>query len=378
MKNTNVHQKTSLIITLILYLLISVPNLFAQPSLKEVFKDYYLIGTAMNNYQVQGNDAAVLELVKNQFNIVTPENALKWEGIHPKPDVYNFEPVDSLVAFCERNNILVIGHTLVWHSQTPAWVFEDEEGNPATRELLLNRMKDHISTVVGRYKGRILGWDVVNEAFMEDGKLRESKWHKITGDDFIEKAFQFAFEADPDAELYYNDYNMYHEGKVKGVVEYISKIKSKGVKVDGIGLQGHWGLDYPKLEELDMAMKAYSELGVNLMITELDMDILPSAWNYTGAEISQNYELRKELNPYPDSLPDSMQTVEANRYAEFFKIFNKYKDNVSRVTFWGVNDTYSWRNHWPVRGRSAYPLLFDKNFQPKPAFYEVIKTVADK
>ncbi len=377
MKHKNIQLKIKFVFPVIIFLIICLSNSFAQKSLKEVFKDYYLVGTALNNYQVNGNDPAALELVKGQFNVITPENALKWENVHPQPGVYNFEPVDSLVSFCEKNNLLVIGHTLVWHSQTPDWVFEDEDGNPADRELLLNRMKDHILTVVGRYKGKIKGWDVVNEAFMEDGQMRDSKWRKIIGDDFIEKAFQFASEADPNTELYYNDFNMWYEDKVESVVKHIGKLKSDGVKIDGIGLQGHWGLDYPLLDELEAALKAYSGLDVNLMITEFDMDILPNPSKYTGAEISTNYELRKELNPYPDSLPDSMQTVQSNRYVDFFNLFNKYKDKISRVTFWGVNDTYTWRNNWPVKGRSAYPMLFDKNFQPKPAFYAVIKTVED-
>jgi len=378
MKYIKVQLKFFITFSLVLFFMAGVSQIFGQPSLKEVFKDYYLMGTALNNYQVQGNDPAALDLAKKQFNVVTPENMLKWEKVHPKPGVYNFEPVDSLIVFCERNNISIIGHTLIWHSQTPAWVFEDKDGKPATRELLLERMKEHILTVVGRYKGKIKGWDVVNEAFMEDGALRESKWLDIIGDAYIENAFRFAQEADPEAELYYNDFNMWYEGKVKSVVKHIAKLKFEGVKVDGIGLQGHWGLDYPELDELDAAMKAYSELDVNLVITELDLDILPNPANYTGAEISKNYELKKEFNPFPDSLPDSMQTVEADRYAEFFTIFNKYKDKVSRVTFWGISDKYSWRNNWPIKGRSAYPLIFDENFQPKPAFYAIIKTVKGK
>lgn len=376
MKYTTVELKTSLIALVILIL--SVSSLSAQTSLKEAFKDYFYIGTALNNYQVLGKDTESIKLVEKQFNSITPENSMKWENIHPKPGEYNFEPADSFVVLGEKNNMFIIGHTLLWHAQTPAWVFEDENGNPASRDLLLERLKDHIFTVVGRYKGRVNGWDVANEAILENGDMRDSKWKQIIGADFIEKAFEWAHEADPDAELYYNDYNMFHSGKVKRVVKLVNDLQTKGIQIDGVGLQGHWGLDYPKLEELIAAFDAYSALNVKLMITELDMDILPNPSNYTGAEISTNFELRKGLNPYPDTLPDSMQAVQSNRYAEFFNIFNKYKDKISRVTFWGVNDNYSWRNNWPVRGRSAYPLLFDKNNQPKPAFYEVIKTIKEK
>lgn len=349
-----------------------------EPTLKSVFKDYFLIGTAINNDQVFGKHPEAIQLVKKQFNTITNENSLKWENVHPEPGVYNFEPVDSLVAFGERNNMFIVGHVLIWHQQTPDWVFEDENGNIASSDLLLERMKDHISTVVGRYKGRIDAWDVINEAILEDGTLRESKWYQIIGDDYIQKAFEFAYEADPDAELYYNDFNMWYEGKVKGVVELATKLKENNAKIDGIGLQGHWGLDYPQLNELEDAFKAYSTLGLKLMITEFDMDILPPPRDYIGAEITTRFELSKEVNPYPDFLPDSMQIVQAERYAAFFSLFDKYKDHISRVTFWGVNDTHSWRNHWPVRGRSAYPLLFDKNYEPKPAFYSVIETVINK
>lgn len=361
---------------MILGILVSSTSvLYSQPALKNVFKDYFYVGTALNNYQIFGNDIKALEFAKHQFNSITPENALKWEKVHPEPNEYYFEPVDSLVAYGERNGMFIVGHTLVWHSQTPDWVFEDESGNTASRELLLSRLKDHITTVVGRYKGRIKGWDVVNEGIVEDGEMRDSKWSQIIGDDYIEKAFEWVHEADPEAELYYNDFNMWYTGKVEKVVELVNELKSKSIKIDGIGLQGHWGLDYPPQDELDAALNAYSKLGVNLMITELDMDLLPNPADYTGAEISTNFELRKELNPYPEELPDSMQTVQSNRYVEYFNTFKKYKEYISRVTFWGVNDTYSWRNNWPIRGRSAYPMLFDKDFNPKPAFYDVVKIV---
>lgn len=302
-----------------------INNLSAQPYLKDAFKDYYFIGTALNNEQVFKQDEKLISFVKNQFNSITPENSLKWENVHPKPGVYNFEPVDSLVAFCERNNMFIIGHTLIWNQQTPYWVFEDSSGNFVTREVLLESMKEHILTVVGRYKGRIQGWDVLNEGVMEDGKMRDSKWSQIIGEDYIQKAFEWAKEADPDAELYYNDFNMWYPGKVETVVKLVSDLKSKGVKIDGIGLQGHWGLDYPPLDELNAALEAYSKLDVKLMITEFDMDILPNPSKYTGADISTNYELRKELNPFPDTLPDSMHIIQSNKYVEFFNIFKNIK-----------------------------------------------------
>jgi len=374
MKNKIKILNITLYLLVFIILIINNTVSFSQPSLKVVFTDYY-IGTALNNDQVFTDDSQVISFLEKHFNSITPENSLKWEKVHPEPGEYNFEPVDSMVSLGEKNNMFIVGHTLVWHNQTPSWVFEDESGNPATREFLLNRLKEHIFTVVGRYKGRIHGWDVVNEAVMENGEMNNSKWMQIIGEDYIQKAFEWAHEADPEAELYYNDFNMWYKGKREKLVKLVKEFQSKGVKIDGIGLQGHWGLDYPHLDELEEAFKSYSELGVKLMITELDMDILPSPSKYTGAEISKSYELQKELNPYPKELPDSMNIIQSNRYAAFFDLFNKYKDHISRVTFWGLNDQNSWRNNWPVRGRSAYPLLFDENYQPKPAFYEVVKTV---
>jgi len=347
-----------------------------KPSiLKDVFKDKYYIGTALNLDQIMGKDPQSVKLAVEQFNSITPENILKWEKVHPEPGTYNFTPADSLIALGERNDMLIIGHTLVWQSQTPKWVFEDSNGNPAIRDTLLKRMKDHIYTVVGRYKGKVHGWDVVNEAFDEEGNMRKTRWMNIIGDDYIEKAFVWAHEADPDAELYYNDFNMWYKGKREAVVEMVNDFKARGIPIHGIGLQGHWGLDYPPLDELKESIEAYAALGLNIMVTELEMDMLPAPGEYRGADVNLSYEAKKELDPWPDGLPDSMQVKIANRYAEFFTIFNEYSASITRITLWGVHDGQSWRNYWPINSRTAYPLLFDRNLQPKKAFYEVIKTV---
>jgi len=369
---------SSLFLTFFLISIIGQSVVTAQTTLKDAFKDFFYMGVALNDAQVLGKDPKSMKIVEEQFNSITPENNLKWERVHPKPDKYNFEPADSFVAFGERNKMFIIGHCLLWHSQTPNWVFEDGNGNPATREALLQRLKDHIYTVVGRYKGRIHGWDVVNEAVDDDGSLRKSKWLQIIGEDYIEKAFQYAHEADPDAELYYNDYNEWYKGRTETIITIVNSLKERGIKIDGIGMQGHWGLDYPSLEEMDASMKAYSETGLKLMITEMEMDILPNPYNYKGADVSKRFQLTKESNPYPDGLPDSMHAAQSNRYAEYFKLFLKYKDAMTRVTLWGVHDRQSWRNDFPIRGRTSYPLLFDRNYMPKPAFDAVIKTAAAK
>ncbi len=374
MKNSFHAKFVVLLSVFFLIVLVSTCDKSEQPGLKDVFKDDFYIGVALNEDQFTGRDARATAVVEKHFNSLTPENCLKWEKVHPAMLEYNFQPADAFVEFGEERGMFLVGHTLVWHQQTPDWVFEDEAGNPVDKETLLQRLKEHIFTVVGRYKGRIDGWDVVNEAFEDDGQLRQSKWLQIIGEEYIQKAFEWAHEADPGAELYYNDYNMWYPGKRDAVVRLVRYLQSKGVPIHGIGLQGHWGLDYPPLDELEAAMTAYARLGLPMIITEMDMDILPLPAQNTGADISLNYELLRELNPYPEVLPDSMQVVQSNRYAEFFRIFSKHSDQISRVTLWGIHDGQSWRNNWPVRGRSAYPLLFDDNYQPKPALDAIIKT----
>jgi endo-1,4-beta-xylanase len=209
---------------------------FAQTTLKEAFKNDFLIGAALNEAAFTGQNTNAVALIKTQFNTISPENVLKWESIHPKPDQYDFSAADRYVEFGQKNKMFIVGHTLVWHNQTPKWVFQDDQGNPVDRDTLLKRMHDHISTVVGRYKGKIGGWDVVNEALNEDGTLRESPWKKIIGEDYLLKAYQFAHEADPQAELYYNDYSLENAPKQNGAVALIKKLQAQGVPITAVGL----------------------------------------------------------------------------------------------------------------------------------------------
>ena len=347
----------------------------ANAALKDVFAKDFLVGVALNNDQIAEKEPNEATLIIKQFNSISPENVLKWEKIHPEPNRYDFELADKYVEFGQKNNMFIIGHTLVWHHQTPGWVFEDANGKPIDRETLLVRMKDHIFTVVGRYKGRVDGWDVVNEAVGSGGRLRKTKWLDIIGKDFIEKAFEYAHEADPNAELYYNDYDLWIKDHRAVAVRIVKDLQAKGQRIDGVGMQGHWSLDSPPLNEIEATINAFAELGVKVMITEMDVSVLPSASNVTGADIAQNFELRKELNPYPDGLPAEVQKKLAKRYAELFSLFHKHAGTISRVTFWGLHDGISWRHNWPVRGRTDYPLLFDADCKPKPAFDAVIKVV---
>lgn len=343
------------------------------PALKAVFADDFLIGAALNLEQTYGEaPVGEMELIATHFNTITPENLLKWERVHPQPGRYDFGPADALVELGEKHGMFIVGHTLVWHSQTPRWVFEDADGQPLDREALLERMREHIHTVAGRYKGRIGGWDVVNEAVESDGSLRNSPWRRIIGDDFVAKAFEYAREADPEAELYYNDYDMWKKEKRDGVVRLVKDLQARGLRVDGIGMQGHWGMDYPELEEAEASIEAFAALGVKVMITELDLTVLPKASRNTEADVSQSYQRQEQLDPYKDGLPEAKQKELAKRYAEVFALYLKHADKISRVTFWGVQDGNSWRNYWPVRGRTDYPLLFDRECKPKAAFDAVV------
>jgi len=347
-----------------------------QPSLKDAYKSCFLVGAAVNPTQTSGDDKRSTPIVEQQFNSITPENALKWERVHPTLDKFDFENSDRFVAFGEKNHMVLIGHTLVWHNQTPKWVFEDGRGNPLTRDQLLQRLREHIQTVVGRYKGKIKAWDVVNEALDEDGKLRQTPWLKIIGEDYIAKAFEYAHQADPEAELNYNDYSLENEPKRNGAIALVKKLKAQGVPINGVGMQGHLHMDWPTVQQEDDTVAAFKALGVKVMITELDIDVLPSALKNGIADPSITVASRPDLNPYAKGLPDSVQHELAKRYADLFRVYLKHHEAVTRVTFWGVTDADSWLNYWPVRGRTSYPLLFDRNGKPKPAFNAVIAEAA--
>lgn len=338
----------------------------------------FLVGTAVNARQFGGADAKGAALIKAQFNTISPENVLKWEIVHPQPNRYDFSQGDRYVDFGTSNGMAVIGHTLVWHSQTPRWVFQDSTGKPLTRDALLARMHDHIATVVGHYKGRIKGWDVVNEALNEDGTLRASPWKRIIGDDYIIKAFQFAHEADPKAELYYNDYNLENAPKRNGVVALVKSLKAAGVTITAVGSQSHDKIWLPSPPKHDSTIVALGAAGVKVAITELDVDVLPAATRGNTADIGARVQQaggNSALNPYVTGLPDSVQQALAKRYADFFKIYVKHADIVDRVTFWGVGDGDSWLNGFPMPGRTNHPLLFDRQDLPKPAF-EAVMNVA--
>lgn len=339
------------------------------PSLKETFKEDFLIGAALNAEQIEEKDPGAAALLVRHFNAVTPENIMKAEEIHPEWGRYNFELADKLVAYANKHNLEVNAHTLIWHSQLPSFVRRMKSADSV--RLFLT---EHINTVAGRYNGKVHTWDVVNEALNEDGTMRKSIFLEKLGEEFVVEAFRLAQKASPNAKLYYNDYNIEEPKKRAGAIRLIKKIQEAGVRIDGVGIQGHWRAYHVPLADIEQSIKEYAALGLEVAFTELDLGVLQHPREVVGADVNQRGAYEAAMNPYATALPDSMQQKLSNNYAALFNLFLKYKDNISRITFWGVHDGQSWLNDWPIRGRTNYPLLFDRKYQPKPAFYKVIET----
>lgn len=349
-----------------------------MPALKDAFKDSFLIGAALGREVANGQDEATRQRVARQFNTVTSTNMLKWGPFNPKPGEFNHELADHYVAFGREHAMYVVGHVLFWHNQTPQWVFENEAGEPLTREALLERMRQRVRHLARRYGSKIDAWDVVNESILDNGTLRDSEWTKIIGDDFIEQAFRIADEELPKSvALIYNDYSMPGDRKRDAVVKMVRDLKAKGVRIDGVGMQGHWSLGGPSVKAIEEAIEAFAATGVAVHITELDIDVLPrKAGMWGGADIRRKLEQDPAMDPYRDGLPHEIQQKLAERYAELFALFLRHRDKIKRVTFWGTTDRYSWLNHWPIKGRTNHPLLFDRQGKPKPAFDAVMKVAS--
>jgi endo-1,4-beta-xylanase len=339
-------------------------------TLRQAAGDRILIGAAIMSNHL--DEPARAKLIAEQFNSLTPENEMKPDALQRVKGTFTFDRADKIVAFAQQHGMKVIGHTLVWHQQSPAWMYMDENKQPLPREAALENLRNHIHAVAGHYKDKVKGWDVVNEAIGDsEPYLRDTPARRAIGDDFVIKAFQFAHEADPDAELYYNDYNIELPYKRDKALKLIRELKAAGVRIDGVGIQGHWLLDGSDLKEIEDGIKAIAGEGLKVMITEVDVDPLPRRKGGAGADISATE--REGLDPYKDRLPADVQQKLADRYRELFAIFHKYP--VTRVTFWGVDDGTSWLNHWPVKGRTNHPLLWDRDLKPKPALGAVIESL---
>ncbi|MBP6587385.1 MAG: endo-1,4-beta-xylanase [Flavobacterium sp.] len=337
-------------------------------SLKDAYaKDFY-IGTALDTNQIMERDPMVSSLIAKEFNSITPENCMKSMFLQPEKDKFDFKMADKYVAFGEKNKMFIHGHTLIWHSQLPKWMSQIKDSL-----TMATAMNNHITTVVGNYKGRIHSWDVVNEALNEDGTLRKSVFLNTYGKEYLTNAFKLAAKADPKTDLYYNDYNLCNAKKREGAIELVKNLQKNGAKIDGVGEQGHWNLNSPSLDEIEQTILDFSALGVKVAITELDISVLPSPWDVVGADVNQKSEANEKMNPYPKGLPEDIKIQLAARYEAIFKLFIKHQDKISRVTLWGVNDGQSWLNDWPIKGRTNYPLLFDREFKPKEAYNSVMK-----
>ena len=335
----------------------------SDKGLKDYYKNYFTMGVAVSPQALKTDEAA---LIIAQFGSITPENAMKMGPIHPRENLYYWKDADSVIAFAKRNNMKVRGHCLCWHNQTPRWIFTDSAtGKQVTKEVLLQRLKDHITAVVSRYKGSVYAWDVVNEAISDkkDEYLRNSLWYQICGEDFIARAFEYAHAADPDALLFYNDYNEINTVKREKIIRLVKDLQAKKVPVSGIGLQGHWAVNEPSKDQLDKTLEDFSKLGLNMQVTELDISVYPKehdARERKPEDSNTDFTTEKELK-------------QMDVYKMCFELFRKYRKHISAVTCWNISDRHSWLDDFPVKGRKDYPLLFDKDLKPKKVFWEVIK-----
>lgn len=342
--------------------------------LADAYKDKFYIGTAVSPDSLFDKD--IQRLVSSEFNSVTAETNMKLRHVAANQRAYDFNWSDSFVELGVKNNQFVVGHTLIWHKSLPDWFFVQLDGKRLNRDQLLTSMRQHIYTFVGRYRGQVKGWDVVNEAFNFDGSYRSSPWLDTIGEDYIEKAFEFAHQADPGAELYYNDYGLVNPKKQDAVVALIKRLKKKGIPIHAVGIQGHYSLTYPDLKVLDKTIARFAKLGVKVMITELDVSVLSfPGQEERGEDAVISTERMTALNPFAEKLPDEIEQQLTDRYVSLFKVFLKHHNSISRVTFWGITDASTWRNDWPVEGRTDYPLLFNRDLQPKKVYHALLELV---
>ena len=335
----------------------------SNKGLKDYYKPYFPIGVAVSPNALNSDESG---LIKLNFNSLTPENDMKMETIHPKELVYNWKPADAIVTYAQLNNMKVRGHTLIWHNQTPDWIFKDSKtGKQVTKEVLLQRMKEHITQVISHFKGKVYAWDVVNEAISDNPKefYRKSKYLEICGEEFIFKAFQWAHEADPNAVLFYNDYNEISVTKRAKIITLINKLIAAGIPINAVGLQSHWAVNEPTMDQLNTTLSDFSKLGLKIQITELDISVYPK----------EHQARERRTEDLDTSFSAAKEEKQMEQYKMCFDLFRKYKDFITGVTFWNVSDRNSWLDNFPVQNRKDYPLLFDKNLTPKKAYWQVTK-----
>jgi len=337
------------------------------PSLKDVFADYFPIGAAIEPQHMSG---MMGELLKKHVNMIVAENAMKPSSIQPREGHFNWTNADKIVNFAKENGMQIRFHTLVWHNQVPSWFFLDENNKPmvdetdpekreANKQLLLQRLETHVKTIVERYKDDIKYWDVVNEVVEpgDPGGMRNSPWYQITGTDYIKTAFRAAREAGgPDIKLYLNDYGTDSIQKRDIIYRLVKEMLDEGVPIDGIGHQTHISIYSPSINAIIDSMKKFAELGLDNLVTELDMSLY--SWN--------------DRSDYGTEIPERILKLQADRYKQLFEAFKENKDILSEVTFWGISDAHTWLSGFPISRVGEAPLLFDKNYQAKPAYWAIV------
>ena len=353
-----------------------------KETLKDVFADAFMMGCAIDREIYYEKDEKAVALMLEQFNAVSVERDMKPEMIHPTPDKWTFENADRYVRFATEHHLAPLGHTLLWHNQTPDWFWFREDGKAKSRKWIIENMEKYVETVTSRYAGKIYAWDVINELVEEDGSYRTSKgWGKALDgdcDELVKRAFRAAHKGDPNAELYYNDYNLWRPSKLEGTIRLVKMLQAEGIRIDGVGIQAHWGLNYPDTALIAEAIEKLHALGMKVMFTELDVDVLPLSkeGQMSGSALKdpvfQRPEFMNWLNPYTSGIPADVDNQLTERYREFFEVLYNHRDKVDRVTFWGLHDGHSWKNGYPVPNRTNYPLLFDRKQQKKKAFNAVV------
>jgi endo-1,4-beta-xylanase len=333
-----------------------------EKGLKDYYKSFFPIGAAVTPLQLE--DSAQRAFILKHFNSLTAENVMKMAPVHPEENRYYWAGADAIVEFARKNSLRVRGHTLCWHNQVPDWMFINRDGSRVSKEVLLERLKEHIYAVVGRYKGKIYAWDVVNEAISDNPKefLRNSLWYQICGEDFIVKAFEFAHDADPGALLFYNDYNTESPDKRERIYLLLKKLKDAHVPLDGVGLQGHWSIQSPSQEMLSSSIDRFASLGLKVQVTELDVSVYPDG----GLG-------EKSAETGLPGFTTGLEELQADQYSKLFSVFRSKGGKLNGITFWNLSDRYSWLDNFPVRGRKNFPLLFDRDLQPKKAYWKVVR-----
>ena len=352
--------------------------------LKDAYSDSFLIGAAISTFNFSDRSPETRDLLLKHFNTISPDNELKPQSLHPRPDVWNFQRADAYCQFGKDNGMYVLGHTLCWHNQTPEFFYTRPDGKPMSKDEIFESVRSYIETVCTHFLGKVDGWDVINEIISEDGGYRDLAWVHALGadpavvDEFVKHVYRCAEKYAPGTELNYNEFNCWRPSKLAGIVRLVKMLKDEGIRIDGVGIQAHWGLGYPKNEYIVDAIEQLAALGVKVNISELDVDVLPISKDaqVIGRSLKdpmyQQEEFEAFLDPYKDGLPEEVEDQLAARYEELFKIFYEHRDQIARVTFWGIHDGTSWKNGSPIANRTNYPLLFKRDYTPHKAYYSVI------